>query len=141
MKKFIFFIGNKKSQDLGLLILRVGFGLLMLPHGWAKWIKFDKLQTEFMDFMGLGPIISLCLVIFSEMICSTLLVLGLLTRWATIALIVTALVILSAHNWDVLGESELGSAYLFAYIVILLLGPGKYSLDGLISSKKNVNRF
>lgn len=136
MKQFLFSTKNKKSIDLGLLILRIGFALLMIPHGWAKFMKFEDLQTKFMDFMGLGPTISLGLVIFSELICSILLAFGLLTRWATIPLVITAIVILSAHNWDVFGESELGTAYLIGYLAILFLGPGEYSLDSFFSKKE-----
>lgn len=136
MKQLLFSTKNKKSIDLGLLILRIGFALLMIPHGWAKFMKFEDLQTKFMDFMGLGPTISLGLVIFSELICSILLAFGLLTRWATIPLVITAIVILSAHNWDVFGESELGTAYLIGYLAILFLGPGKYSLDSIFSKKE-----
>ena len=137
MKQLLFSTKNTKSLDLGLLVLRVGFAMLMIPHGWAKFLKFEDLQTKFMDFMGLGPTISLGLVIFSELICSVLLVFGLLTRWAAIPLVITAIVILSAHNWDVFGESELGTAYLIGYVVILFLGPGKYSLDAILSKNKN----
>lgn len=136
MKQLLFSTKNKKSIDLGLLILRIGFALLMIPHGWAKFMKFEDLQTKFMDFMGLGPTISLGLVIFSELICSILLAFGLLTRWATIPLVITVIVILSAHNWDVFGESELGTAYLIGYLAILFLGPGKYSLDSIFSKKE-----
>jgi len=135
MKQLLTSTKNTKSMDFGLLVLRVGFAMLMIPHGWAKFIKFEDLQTKFMDFMGLGPSISLSLVICSELICSLLLGLGLLTRWATIPLVITALVILSAHNWDVFGESELGTAYLIAYVAILFLGPGKYSLDAILEKK------
>lgn len=135
MKQLLTSTKNTKSMDFGLLVLRVGFAMLMIPHGWAKFIKFEDLQTKFMDFMGLGPSISLSLVICSELICSLLLGLGLLTRWATIPLVITALVILSAHNWDVFGESEMGTAYLIAYVAILFLGPGKYSLDAILEKK------
>ena len=41
-------------------------------------------EIKFMDFMGLGPDISLTLVVFSEGLCAALLVLGLFTRWASI---------------------------------------------------------
>lgn len=140
MKKILFSTDHKHTINIGLLLLRVGFGILMIPHGWAKLMKFEDLQTKFMDFMGFGPSISLGLVIFAELICSVLLVLGLMTRWATIPLIVTAIVISSAHQWDFFGESELGSAYLVAYVTLLFTGPGAFSLDQLLC-KKNKRTF
>lgn len=136
MKNFLFSTNNKNTANLALFILRIGFGALMVTHGWAKLMNFEKMQESFMDFMGLGATVSLSLVIFSEFFCSILLMLGFLTRWATIPLIVTAIVISSAHQWDFFGESELGSAYLVAYISILLLGPGKYSLDNFLVLKR-----
>jgi len=136
MRDFLFSTSNKNTSNLALFVLRIGFGALMITHGWAKLMKFEKLQETFMDFMGLGSTISLSLVIFSEFFCSILLIIGFLTRWATIPLIVTAIVISSAHQWDFFGESELGSAYLLAYFAILLLGPGKYSLDHFLVLKR-----
>lgn len=128
---------SKNAVDLSMLLLRIGFGILMIPHGYAKFLSFGEKQNEFMDFMGLGPSTSLVLAIFAELICSTLLVLGLFTRAATIPLIVTAIVItFMAHDGDVFGKAYGGFSYLLVYIVLLLTGPGKYSLDGLISSKK-----
>lgn len=136
MKKLLFATKNTKTNDLALLILRVGFGILMIPHGWAKLMKFETLQHEFMDFMGLGSIISLGLVLFSELLCSLLLTIGLFTRLSCIPLIITAIVILSKHDWAIFGKAELGTAYLIAYVVLLLTGPGKYSLDALIGKGK-----
>lgn len=141
MKKILFSTDRKNTLDVGLLFLRVGFGLLMIPHGWSKLMKFEELQVKFMNFMGIGSSVSLGLVVFSELICSLLLILGLMTRWATIPLIITALVISSVHQWDLFGESELGSTYLIAYLVILFTGPGKYSLDQLFFKKSRKSYF
>lgn len=133
MKNILFSTQNKNTTDWAALILRVGFGALMIPmHGWAKFINFEVLQHEFINFMGLGSTISLSLVIFAELFCSVLLILGLFTRLASIPLIITALVIQNEHNWEFFGKYELGTAFLFAYIAILLLGPGKFSLDAVL---------
>jgi putative oxidoreductase len=130
---------SKSAVDISMLLLRVGFGILMIPHGYAKLLKFGEKQNEFMDFMGMGPSTSLVLAIFAELICSSLLVLGLFTRAATVPLIVTAIVItFLAHDGDIFGKAYGGFSYLLVYIVLLLIGPGKYSLDRLISSK---NRY
>jgi len=139
MRKLLFSSHNRKSIDWAALFLRLGFGLLMIPqHGWMKLKNFDVLKTEFMDFMGLGSATTLCLVIFAELFCSILLVLGLFTRLASIPLIITTIVIMNTHHWELVGKPELGTAYFIAYVTILFLGPGKYSLDGLIV--KNTSR-
>ncbi len=85
--------------------------------------------------MGLSPAVSLGLATFAEFFCSVLLILGLFTRLATIPLLVTIFVILNHHHWQFFGEHELVPAFLAGYLAILLLGPGKYSLDAKISKK------
>lgn len=137
MKKLLFGLPNKQQIDIVSLILRVGFGMLMIPkHGWAKIEKFPEMSETFMNFMGLGSKISLSLVIFSEFFCSILLILGLFTRAATLPLIFTILVILNKNDWALFGKSELPVAFLFGYIAILILGGGKYSLDQLFFKVK-----
>jgi putative oxidoreductase len=64
------------------------------------------------------------------------LVLGLFTRYASIPSIIAMLVaVFVAHADDPFKEAEHAFLYLIAYIVILFTGPGKYSLDALISKK------
>lgn len=86
-----------------------------------------------MDFMGIGGPASLALVIFAEFFCSALLILGLFTRLAAIPLIITmAVALFKAHNGELFGDGETAAIYLFGYVVVVLLGPGKISIDGLV---------
>lgn len=85
--------------------------------------------------MGIGSALSLGLATFAEFFCAILLMLGLFTRLATIPLLVTIFVILNLHHWQFYGEYELVPAFLAAFLTILLVGPGKYSLDARISKK------
>jgi len=127
------------SFNLGTLVLRVGFGILMIPgHGYAKLIHFQEYKTDFVDFMGLGMEASLSLAIFAEFFCSILLILGLGTRFMIIPLIFTVLVILSVHSWELIGEHELATAFLVGYLAILILGPGEYSLDAMMNKFRSV---
>lgn len=127
---------KSRSLDFSLLILRLGFGILMIPHGYAKLQSFGERSEKFMNFMGLGGPASLSLTIFAELACSVLLVIGLFTRLATIPLLIAAVVIVFvAHQGDIFDTAASGFFYLLAYIVIFLLGPGKYSLDYAIGSR------
>ncbi|MBO9638824.1 DoxX family protein [Siphonobacter aquaeclarae] len=122
------------SVNLAALVLRLGFGILMINHGYGKLTNFAQYQPKFLDFLGLGTGTSLGLAIFAEFFCSILLVLGLFTRLATIPLIILSLVIIFvAHGADFFGEAEAGAHYLAAYVAILLLGPGDYSLDRVLN--------
>ena len=125
------------SSNLAALILRIGFGALMIPyHGYTKLVEFNERKDGFMDLLGLGGTVSLSLAIFAELFCSILLVLGLLTRLATIPLLITMLVAFSVHNWALFGQYELATAFFIGYLAILALGPGKFSLDYLIFRRK-----
>lgn len=136
MKKLFYHSYSPFAFNLATLILRVGLGVLMIPnHGWAKLSHFAEKKGTFMNFMGMGSALSLGLATFAEFFCSILLILGLFTRLATIPLIVTIFVILNVHHWEIFGKHELVPAFLFGYLAILLLGPGKFSLDARISKK------
>lgn len=138
MKKF--FLSVQKgttASNLAAFILRVGFGVLMIPyHGYVKLVEFNERKDNFVDFLGLGGTVSLSLAIFAEFFCSILLILGLFTRFATIPLLMTTLVIFSAHNWELFGQYELATAFFIAYLSILTLGPGRFSLDYLIFKRR-----
>jgi putative oxidoreductase len=119
-------------KDIGLLILRLVFGGLMLfNHGWGKMMKlFTGDPNQFADPIGLGAPISLALASFAEVICAFLLVIGLLTRWAALPLIITMIVaVFVVHIGDGLRDMEMGLLYLAAYCTIGLAGPGWYSID------------
>jgi len=138
MRNFFFGIKNSgASTSLGALLLRVGFGVLMIPqHGYAKLVGFSAYKDKFMDFLGLGSTVSLSLAIFAEFFCSILLVFGLFTRLATIPLLTTMLIAMGVHNWAFFGEYELATAYFIAYAAILWIGPGNYSIDYLLFKRK-----
>jgi|SRR5690606_20028031 len=138
MRTFFFSVqGESRTANLAALFLRIGFGILMIPmHGYMKLIEFNIRKDEFVDFLGLGGTVSLSLAVFAELFCSILLVLGLFTRLASIPLLVTTMVIFSVHNWELFGKYELATAFFIAYISIFTLGPGKYSLDYLITKRK-----
>lgn len=119
--------------DLALLLLRVWTGGLMLLHGWPKLVSFGERAARFADPFGLGSMPSLVLVIASELLGSILVIVGLFTRTAAIAGIVTmATAFTYAHGSKLTGpgNGELPFLFLGAYVAILLAGPGRFSLDG-----------
>ena len=124
--------------DIAMLLMRLTFGGLMLVnHGWGKMIKlFSEDPIRFADPIGIGMAPSLGLTVFAEALCALLIVVGLGTRLATIPLIITMLVAVFVIHWaDPFGDKEMALLYLIPYLAILLLGPGKFSLDSLIKSK------
>ena len=121
-----------------ILVIRLFVGISMLTHGLPK---LDKLiandKIEFMNFLGLGSAISLVLVVFAEFLCSVFIMLGFLTRFATIPLMVTMLIaFFVVHGSDPYATKELSIVYFFFYLTIFVLGSGKFSLDWLFSKKE-----
>ncbi len=128
----------KNSVDIALLLLRLTFGGLMIyGHGWGKMLRlFGDGEIRFADPFGLGPVASLALAVFAEVLCAFLITIGLFTRWAVIPLIVTMLVaFLVVHIDDPFNKMEKALLYLIPYVAIWLAGPGKYSIDQLFLKK------
>lgn len=134
MKRLISTHYSSFAFNLATFVLRATLGVLMVPHGYNKLVHFAEKQKEFMNFLGIGSITSLVLVVFAEFFCAIFLVMGLFTRvTAAILAIVMAVAVFKAHNGEVFGDGEMGMLFLGGFISILLLGGGKASLDGLLS--------
>ena len=118
--------------NVSMLLMRLVFGILMMANGYDKLIGFSGMKNDFMNFMGMGSTTSLILVVFAEFFCALFLVLGLFTRLSAIPLVICmGVALFKAHNMDILGDGSNATLYLGAYLIILLLGPGKFSVDGL----------
>lgn len=125
------------STDFALLIARIGIAALMLTHGLPKMtMLFSGDPVQFPPVMGLGAKASLGLAVFAEVICSVLILAGFATRLATLPLIITMLVaVFVIHAADPFKVKEPALYYLLVYLVLLLSGSGKFSVDYLLSSK------
>lgn len=130
---------NSNAVNSSLLILRVAVGLFMLTHGFSKLQMLMSGDIKFADPFGIGTTPSLILSVFAEFFCSILLILGLATRLASVALIINMLVaVFYAHATDPFARKELPLMYLVVFLTFLILGAGRYSVDHLIAgnSKK-----
>jgi putative oxidoreductase len=91
-------------------------------------------EIKFADPFGLGPMVSLVLVVFTEVFCSLLIIMGLGTRLATIPLMVTmSIAAFNAHAGDPFSTKEKPLLFLLIYIFLFVFGSGRYSIDKLIS--------
>ncbi|MGB3525467.1 MAG: DoxX family protein [Flavobacteriales bacterium] len=124
---------DEVSFDLGALLLRLtAGGTLLWQHGMVKLMKFGELSGTFYDPIGMGHAISLSLILFAEVICAILVVLGLWTRIATIPVVIGMAVAAFMKNGDEsFAKQELAFLYMMAFIVIFFIGSGKYSLGRL----------
>lgn len=124
---------DEVSFDLGALLLRLtAGGTLFWQHGWVKLMKFGELSDTFYDPFGLGAAVSLVLILFAEVLCAALVVLGLWTRIAVIPIIIgMAVAAFMANGGQPFAKQELGIVYMMMFIVIFFTGSGRFSIDRL----------
>ncbi|KIO52344.1 DoxX family protein [Flavobacterium hibernum] len=131
---------NENYLSIVILVIRISIAGLMISHGLSKLnMLFAGGEIDFPDPIGVGKTASLTLAVFAEVVCSFLLFIGLATRLATLPLIITMLVaVFIIHGADPIDVKEMGILYLLFYILLLVTGSGKFSIDYLISKK---NRY
>jgi len=127
------------SKDLGLLLIRVVFGTTMLlGHGMSKWNQLwgaDRLH--FPDPLGIDPALSLGLAVLAEVGGSILVILGLLTRVALVPLICTmGVAFFVVDQEDGFSSQEKVLLYGVVFMGLLLIGPGKISMDYLLNRNR-----
>ena len=129
---------DKRLYNFVLFLIRITIALFMLTHGLKKIdLLLSDEPLQFADPFGIGATASLMLTVFAEVVCSALLIIGLATRLAVLPLIITMVVaVFMIHGSDGFERQELGSIYLMVYVLLLITGSGKYSLDHLICRKK-----
>lgn len=121
------------AVNTGLLLLRLGVGILILKHGYDKLANFNSSKYDFINFMHMGNKLSLALLIFAEFFCAILIILGMFTRFACIPLIFSFCVALFiTHNGDFFGKGEMDTLYLTGFVALLFAGPGRISVDRFI---------
>ena len=126
-------------MDITLLAIRIFVGFAMLSHGFPKLQQlFSGEEIQFYDFLGMGSKITLIFAVFAEFVCSIFIILGLFTRLALFFLIFTMIVAaFFVHSLDVFSKREISLLYLSIYLVIFASGPGKFSIDQMISKRRD----
>lgn len=134
-----FFSSDGLGQNWGLLFLRVLTGALIAYHGWeifstekmapySEWNSIKSLPgSKFMPYLGKGV----------ELVGGIFLMLGLLTRLATVSVAIVFLFICFVIGK---GEYYYGDGYPFLFALLSLVffftGAGKTSLDYILFDKK-----
>lgn len=130
------FSGLSKYSDVGLLILRVGVGVMMMTHGIPKlaggpemWKGVGESMSNFgITFM---PVAWGFAAAFAEGIGGLLLAIGLASRIAAFLLLCTMIVAATMHlsNGDGLSGASHAMELAFVFFGLIFIGPGKYSVD------------
>lgn len=121
---------NTTKVSLLLLAVRIIFGILLMNHGIQKWTNFQELSAVFPDPLGVGSPLSLGLAIFGELTCSMAFIIGFLYRLAMIPMVFTmAVAFFVIHGNDPFATKELAFVYLVVFILMYIIGPGKFAVD------------
>lgn len=121
------------------ILIRLLVGVVFLSEGIQKFLFADDLGVGRFTKIGIpAPQIMAPFVGVVEVVCGTLIILGLLTRLAAIPLIVDMLVAISSTKipillksgfWAMAHEARTDYAMLLGSIFLLIVGAGAWSLD------------
>ena len=96
---------------------------------------FNELSQNYPSVLGFGSYMTLMVTIFCEFCCSLFLIAGLLIRIMMLPMIVAMGVAFFDIHDALLPDGELSLIYMVVFIILYLVGPGRYSADYLIDMK------
>ncbi len=135
-----------KYKDFGLLILRIGIGGMFIFHGAPKMFggpeRWEMIGAS-MASVGIKfvPVFWGFMASFSEFIGGICIILGLFFRPMCILLTITMIV--AAYGPLSRGDGLRRAAHAIedgiVFLSLIFIGPGKYSLDEWLKTKKRQN--
>jgi putative oxidoreductase len=122
---------------VGPTLARWTVGWIFLLSGWGKLHNLDQVIGYFGELGIPHPELQAPFAAGTELVCGTLVLIGLFTRVASVPLIITMLVaIMTAKKDDVGSVGDLFGLIEWCYIALLVwlgvAGPGPLSLDALL---------
>ena len=122
--------------DLGLLVLRVGIGVIFIFHGFPKLIGGVETWTQIGSTMSLiginfAPTFWGFMAAFAEAVGGALIIFGFMHRPVALMLVFTMIVALLMHvtAGDPFGIYSNALKALVVFIALTITGPGRYSVD------------
>jgi putative oxidoreductase len=134
------------AQPAILLALRLLIGVGFLLAGWGKLTNIDSTAEQFKGLHIPMPELNAYMAGGTETVCGFLLILGFASRVITVPLIFTMIVAYATAHvniFDCIGHNPTAFIkafvqaapfpYLTVVLVVLLFGPGLYSVDGVLA--------
>lgn len=127
---------RQRLADNGIFLLRISAAIMMLTHGVPKALGYEELVQTFPDPLNVGTEVSAMLIVFAEVGCSVLLLLGLLGRFAAATLCIAMMVAAFVHHFhDPWVNRELPLLYAAVFACLTFTGPGSTSIDGWFAKR------
>ncbi|WP_029281422.1 DoxX family protein [Pedobacter sp. R20-19] len=125
-----------KYRNTGLLIMRIGIGIMFIVHGFPKlagglggWAELGgSMKVVGINFL---PVFWGFMAAVTETFGGFLLIVGLFFRPACIALVFTMIIAALVHfgKGDGLGGASHAIELGIVFFSLIFIGPGKYSVD------------
>lgn len=122
-------------SDWSALPLRLALGAIFIVHGYPKLFGGTRGTAQFLQSIGIPAALFFAVVVgLVEFLGGILLVLGLLTRWASILLIIDMIVAIWRVKWKMgfVNGWEFDMALLAGAVALLLMGSGALSVESLL---------
>lgn len=126
---------NKFNTDYGLLIIRIGIGVMFMFHGYPKLLGGVEMWAKIGGAMGnigiyFAPVFWGFMASFAEFAGGLCLVIGFLFRPALAMLIFTMFIAALMHytNGDGFGGYSHALESASVFVGLFIAGPGKYAL-------------
>ena len=118
-------------NNIALLLLRIVFaGSMLYGHGLSKFYRLIEGNLSFANPIGIGEAPTLVLAVFSEFLAPLFILVGYKTKifsfFPAATMFVAAFIV---HLSDPFARKEKAILFLIGFIVIMMMGPGKYSVD------------
>jgi putative oxidoreductase len=141
-------VAASSLQSPFLLIVRLYWGWQLVQSGWGKLHNIDKV-TEFFTSLGLpAPGLTAHFIASLEFVGGVLLILGLASRLIAVALTINMIVAFVVADHDALMSilsnpdkfyAAAPYTFLFASLLVLIFGPGLFSVDAVIGKVKHAD--
>lgn len=120
-----------------LLLYRVIISILFVfGYGLKKLKMFINGEDFFYSFLGFGSDITLLLASIGELIAPIFIIIGYKTRFFTaLPLFMMFIVVLDVKSGEPFESYQSALLYLISLLIIIIAGPGKYSIDNYIKGK------
>jgi len=123
----------KKNKDAGLLLFRLFIGVRLL-YGVLDNILSPARMQEFATFLKAHyfpyPLVAAQVSVYAQALAGLLIILGFKVRWAAVLMVINFLVaIIMVHRGQTFEEMTPALAMLFAAVLFLFIGAGRYSID------------
>ena len=118
-------------NNIALLLIRIVFaGSMLYGHGLSKFNRLIEGNLSFANPIGIGEAPTLVLAVFSEFLAPLFILIGFKTKifsfFPAATMFVAAFIV---HLSDPFARKEKAILFLIGFIVIMMVGPGKYSID------------